>query len=166
MGRFAVRSKDERAAVFVTNALERSADWQSRVAAVDALEHEEAGVLPGLRKALEVAANSDRACTVRIHASLVLLRGGQKEYAEVLRRMAASPEQDVRLELAYSVGVSAPTVSVLLELLADTSPEVAGASWEQLSKAMPSVNYASPPTSPEEGREMARAYRKAWLERS
>ena len=71
----------------------------------------------------------------------------------------------MRKQVVWAVDVSDDTMPILLRLLADRDPEVAADAWEVLSREMGEVPYPSAPTSAAEGREMAKAYDKAWKAR-
>lgn len=157
----------EEAVSILTRALDPSSNEPTRLAAANAMDfvRDEEAI-----RALTAAVETDPSKKVRVAAAGSLVHHGYGEYLALLQEALDDADAKVRREaavaLAYTLELSDVTFPILIRMLSHEDPEVAACAWETLEKEVNdgTLNYPSPPRSPEDGRRMAEDFKRLWAE--
>jgi len=158
---------NEEAVGVLTQALDPGSDEPTRLAAANAMYFVRGEAVV---RALTVAVEADPSKQVRVAAAGSLVHHGHDEYLTLLQEALDDADARVRREaaiaVAYTLELSDATFPILIRMLSHEDPEVAACAWETLEKEVNdgTLNYPSPPRSPEDGRRMAEAFKRLWSE--
>ena len=89
---------------------------------------------PDVGRVVSQLMDSDHDIRVRARAACMLAGHGNEKAWPIIRQAAASPDPEIRTDVAYYLPLEERAAEIWLDMIDDPAPEVRGAAWEMLGK--------------------------------